>query len=166
MGDRLNVTVLLTKNNVGQAGQSVYLAPATTYTPFNISIIYGYPDVPDTCYILITIVKPDSGGTPHSGSSFLIDDLNLSDNSTTVNDPTSFPTKYTLEQNYPNPFNPGTKIEFNLPEKSYVTLTVYNTIGEKVVSVIDGVLPEGTHNVSFMLKSLLWCLFLYTESRK
>ena len=54
-----------------------------------------------------------------------------------------------LMQNYPNPFNPFTTIRFNLERPEYVTLTIYNCMGQKVQSLISGVLQEGLHSISW-----------------
>ncbi len=47
------------------------------------------------------------------------------------------PIDYELLQNYPNPFNPVTSIKYQLPEESIVKLTIFNTLGETVVSLVD-----------------------------
>ena len=50
----------------------------------------------------------------------------------------NMPKEFNLKQNYPNPFNPVTKISFELPESSNVTLTIYDAIGKVVIQPISG----------------------------
>ena len=59
------------------------------------------------------------------------------------------PAAFDLAQNYPNPFNPETRIDFTLPEKSHVTLMIYNTLGQKLYVLIDDVLQAGSHFARF-----------------
>ena len=51
-----------------------------------------------------------------------------------------------LYQNYPNPFNPSTTIEFNLPATNQVTLTIFNILGEEVVTLVSERLSAGTYS--------------------
>ena len=53
------------------------------------------------------------------------------------------PEKYALRNNYPNPFNPMTTIEYDLPEESVVTLTIYDITGRTVAKLVDRKIPAG-----------------------
>lgn len=59
------------------------------------------------------------------------------------------PTDFALHQNYPNPFNPSTQISFDLKEKVWVKLWVYDLHGRRVADLQDGVLAQGRYSVSF-----------------
>lgn len=75
------------------------------------------------------------------------------------------PEQYHLAQNYPNPFNPLTMVEFELPEEAYVTLTIYNTLGQEVAVLIDNELYDsGTEQVEFDASTLPSGVYFYRMS--
>jgi hypothetical protein len=74
---------------------------------------------------------------------------NVGDKPTSVKDINLSPTKFDLSQNYPNPFNPETRIQFGLPERGYVRLSVYNLLGQFVSVLVNGELPAGTKEVAW-----------------
>ncbi len=59
------------------------------------------------------------------------------------------PQSVTLYQNYPNPFNPATVIRFDLEKNAHVLLTIYNTLGEKIDTLLDESRPAGAHSVEW-----------------
>ncbi len=59
------------------------------------------------------------------------------------------PKEYTLQHNYPNPFNPITSLCFGLPERTHVTLTVYDITGRLVEQLINQHIPAGYHTVTW-----------------
>lgn len=72
------------------------------------------------------------------------------------------PLAYQLNQNYPNPFNPSTVIEYHLPSASNVRLSVYNAVGQKVISLIENeVRNSGMHRVEFDASSLFSGIYFY-----
>jgi hypothetical protein len=71
------------------------------------------------------------------------------------------PVAYELIQNYPNPFNPFTTIRYALPEPSYVILSVFNTLGERVVTLVDNERAAGFHDEIFDASGLSSGVYLY-----
>jgi len=59
------------------------------------------------------------------------------------------PSSIDLKQNYPNPFNPSTTIRYHLNTQSYVTLEVYNVLGQKVTTLVNDHQPAGIHETQF-----------------
>ncbi|MDY6915893.1 MAG: choice-of-anchor J domain-containing protein [Candidatus Cloacimonadota bacterium] len=77
---------------------------------------------------------------------FLEDALDWFEVINVANEPEDIPNNTTmLAQNYPNPFNPTTAIEFSLPQNSKVELTIYNSKGQKIKTLINSNLSAGEH---------------------
>jgi hypothetical protein len=57
------------------------------------------------------------------------------------------PTRFALVQNYPNPFNPATTVQFDLPKASNVKLEVFNVLGQRVTTLVNGEVPAGYHKI-------------------
>ena len=71
------------------------------------------------------------------------------------------PDKFSLEQNYPNPFNPITNIEYRIPNKVFVSLKVYNTLGEEVATSVNEEKPAGNYEVKFDGSKLPSGVYIY-----
>ncbi len=81
-----------------------------------------------------------------------------------VEKPQAIITSYKLFDNYPNPFNPSTIIEFNLPKSSYINLTVYNTLGELVSTLVSQNLEKGRYSYQFNASELPSGIYIYQLS--
>ncbi|MGB5875472.1 MAG: T9SS type A sorting domain-containing protein [Bacteroidota bacterium] len=79
----------------------------------------------------------------------------------TVLDEEQIPHGFILDQNYPNPFNPVTTLSFSLLSQGRVTLTIYNTAGEKVATLVDEPRAAGDHTVMFDASSVASGVYLY-----
>ena len=73
----------------------------------------------------------------------------------------SSPIQVLLQQNYPNPFNPSTRIQYALPHRSYVTLTVFNALGQRVATLVNGEVEAGYHEVTFNASTLASGVYFY-----
>lgn len=71
------------------------------------------------------------------------------------------PLVYTLHQNYPNPFNPSTTISYVLPQKSMVSLKVFNILGQDVQTLVNGEQGQGTHLAVFDASRLASGVYFY-----
>jgi hypothetical protein len=72
------------------------------------------------------------------------------------------PKQVTLAQNYPNPFNPTTNIEFSLPKSEFVTLKVFNVLGEEITTIVSGNLTAGKYKYNWNAKGMTSGIYFYT----
>lgn len=71
------------------------------------------------------------------------------------------PADYVLSQNFPNPFNPTTKIEYNVPELSFVILKVYDVLGNEIGTLVNEEKPIGRYKVEFNATTLPSGIYFY-----
>lgn len=71
------------------------------------------------------------------------------------------PTAFRLEQNFPNPFNPTTVLSFNLPLQSFVTIKVYNLIGQEVATVVNENMAAGSYSKIWNASSMPSGVYFY-----
>ncbi|PIR68833.1 hypothetical protein COU48_02005 [Candidatus Nomurabacteria bacterium CG10_big_fil_rev_8_21_14_0_10_03_31_7] len=126
------------KNYIKHFGQLRLVIHITSLDSSNVEInvafnkLYGIDDT-------LGIIIYDSFGNP-----------------TGISDPSQIkvPSSFDLSQNYPNPFNPSTKIKFTVPTVSYVSLIVFNSLGQEVQTLAREEKSEGIYEVSFNASNL------------
>ena len=69
---------------------------------------------------------------------------------------------YGLEQNYPNPFNPSTRIKFSIPQSEFVSLKVYDILGNEVSTLVNEQRAPGAYEVTFDAGNLASGVYVYT----
>ncbi len=121
-------------------------------TEHEITGLYKKPNS-ETLYVLTTeellIVE--------NGKASTLKELPVSNES----EPTTLPNNITLFQNYPNPFNPSTVISFQLPVSSSVKLAVFDMLGRKIATLVDGKSPAGLQEVTFNAQGLASGMYFY-----
>ncbi len=78
-----------------------------------------------------------------------------------INDNNKIPDKIKLFSNYPNPFNPTTTIEYEIPNHNLIQLNVYNLIGEKIATLVNGYKIAGNYSVEFDGSNLSSGIYVY-----
>lgn len=85
----------------------------------------------------------------------------------------ALPAAFDLMQNHPNPFNSITVIQYNLPQANRITLAVFDMLGRRLTTLVDGVQPAGCHTVRWdgrddfdrpVSSGVYWCLLTWPES--
>ena len=115
-----------------------------TFTvPSNIDIDTVQSDIPIGCIIQLTVT--DDVGNAHM-SQLVIE---VTDDELGLSDATNTPEKFKLNQNYPNPFNPVTSFSYDLPKNSYVSIIIYDMLGNVINNLVKS-------NQSSGFKSVQW----------
>ena len=106
-------------------------------------------------YFGLVALRPELGRYLSVGKSLILsyggENFRIVEVDTAIGDGQSsvLPEGVRLEQNFPNPFNRGTEIRFSLPVRMQAELAVYDLAGQRVTTLTDGILPAGTHAVSW-----------------
>jgi hypothetical protein len=78
------------------------------------------------------------------------------------NDEMISPEQFKLEQNYPNPFNPATTIKYSIPEESFVTLKIYDILGNELESLVNEKSAPGNYDVTFNASKYGSGIYIYS----
>jgi len=79
-----------------------------------------------------------------------------------VENENQIPTQYSLEQNYPNPFNPRTSIQYAISSMQFVSLKVYDVLGNEIATLVNEEKPAGNYEVNFNASELSSGIYFYT----
>jgi tricorn protease-like protein len=93
----------------------------------------------------------------HGRSMYGID----TDGTVAVNEESNIPGHFVLEQNYPNPFNPTTSIEYSVVSNEYVSLKVYDLLGNEIADLVNEKKEAGKYNVTFDASEFASGVYIY-----
>ncbi len=74
------------------------------------------------------------------------------------------PKGFVLEQNYPNPFNPSTTINYSIPNEEFISLKIFNSLGEEVAELLNETKPAGNYSFTFNASTLTSGVYFYKIS--
>ncbi|MFA5403793.1 MAG: M20/M25/M40 family metallo-hydrolase [Ignavibacteria bacterium] len=87
--------------------------------------------------------------------------LEISASTGLINPVSGIPSEYNLKQNYPNPFNPVTKLQYEVPKTSYVTIKVYDILGREVATLVNANMEAGYYMYDFDASALSSGVYIY-----
>lgn len=122
---------------------------------------YTYIDnrVPDKDTLMYRLKHTSFGGGISYSAMF--DAIRSSPNGISADSKGTVPKEFALGQNYPNPFNPSTTIRVSVPQKSRVTIKVYDIKGSLVATWLDSELPAGYYSLRFDGSSMSSGIYFY-----
>lgn len=134
---------LPSSNPIVQTGSYNYSTAATTGNDENVLLIYD-------SLIANQYFQEFAKRYSLAGGSISIDKIS-----------SEIPDNFELGQNYPNPFNPTTTIAFSLPKASDVSLTIFNSLGQRVETLASSYYTAGTYKVTFNATNLSSGVYYY-----
>jgi len=157
--DSLDIRVSTTGRNADDftIRLAYVLAPKAQWTRFADAL-----PMATTRYIAFRYLIYDGGPNGANSDKVCLDDVRITRYpSTAVPEGGTVPEQFALLQNYPNPFNPRTTIRFHLKEGAHTTLSVYNSLGEKVADVLSEYLAAGAYSIPFEAQHLASGVYYY-----
>jgi PKD repeat protein len=126
--------------------------PSSSTDQNPIDIVYNSPGIYEVSLI----------ATNSLGSDTLIKSCYIEvDQAVYVENDLEYPYEFQLFQNYPNPFNPSTRIKYTLSSKQFVTLKVYDVLGNEVATLVDDEVPSGNYEIDFNSDGLSSGIYFY-----
>ncbi|MEX1137963.1 MAG: T9SS type A sorting domain-containing protein [Bacteroidota bacterium] len=142
-----------------------YAVYRSTVQDFDVTGTTPHATIADTTYTDVGVI----GGTTYY---YRITAIDFSGNQSPASDPIgttivgvdnlqSLPTQFALHQNFPNPFNPSTQINYDVPSESFVSIILYNALGQEVRTILDARQAPGRHTATFNSNGLASGLYFY-----
>ncbi len=165
------------RTNYGLAGKAFDLGTSCAVYSAQFTAV-GFSDTVHDARLLFWFSSNAVAGDQYFFDEMVLEKLNgvskgLKKEGIAGEDGSRLPLTPTLVGNYPNPFNPSTLIEFQLPDRMNVEVTVFNTMGQRVAELADGTWEAGVHRVRWegaddhgrALASGIYYLRMHTDDR-
>ena len=153
LSDDLNnptITFIPSQNNTGNPTCILYYAQSGIPPGYNVipnQPFQLYANEGETIQFYYTYsfngLERNTSANPHSYEIGSCSNENLSTKKAPM------PTIFSLKQNYPNPFNPSTKIEYELPKETFVTINIFDLKGVNIMSLVNSIQSAGYKEISW-----------------
>lgn len=137
-----------------QSGELTHTAGFTFTSSYNLSFSYTAPNTPGADTLYITAAKSTNAWNWGANRRVIVRLATGIGNEST-------PVSYSLKQNYPNPFNPVTKISFSIPKQGFVTLKIYDILGNEVSTLVNENRNAGNYDIEFKGDNLSSGVYYY-----
>jgi len=127
------------------------------FTQIEFPIVYISNLMPDSLIIMIASGLLNG----QVGTELTVDEIGFIYGSSDVSNDENFPQDFELFQNYPNPFNPSTTIKYSIQTSEYVTLKVYDVLGNEVATLANEEKPAGSYEVEYSADALSSGMYFY-----
>lgn len=136
----LDTSITFTKSRLDSIAKQLGLSGDSVVTICKATAYNGVDSLASANSLLVTF-KPTSVGIQNISS--------------------QIPDRFLLENNFPNPFNPSTNIKFQLPEKSFVRLIIYDMLGREVETLLNENMNAGFYSFAFNAVNLNSGIYFY-----
>jgi len=144
--------------DVGIDGYGTLKLPGTELECLRMKRAYSWFQYKEFFYLtkegILLVVQNVPDSAPDTGFVFADYSLLSADTITSVHYYQTTPSTFNLEQNYPNPFNPSTNIKFTISDFGFVSLKVYDVLGNEVTTLANEELFAGEYEVEFNTSSI------------
>jgi hypothetical protein len=141
----------------------------SSFFEYNVSYVAADTIQPGRAYWVKTtgagtLILSSSGNTPSANRIKIVPDNELppSPPDGTISSASGLiPSTFALEQNYPNPFNPITRIQYAVPSSQYISLKMYNVLGQQVAELVNGMQSPGYKSVEWDASKMTSGVYFY-----
>ena len=124
--------------------------------PDNWAEVQGYPVRENLRYTNQSLMIAGTDGLPLGDLNWFPEYLVGIDET-----PKQIPESFNLYQNYPNPFNPTTRIKYSIPQSGFVTIKIFNQLGEEIITLVNQEQRAGEYITDFNASNLASGIYLY-----
>jgi hypothetical protein len=162
-GDTMNINIYLYHNG-SEVSNGHLRSGASTSDWISFNLEFSSYEIADSARITLSAsIEPKDGSGVKGNSVLYVDNLSfdvlISSLAEQIAD--KMPGTFVLDQNYPNPFNPSTTISFNLPERSFVSLKLFDLTGREVTTLVAAELPAGHQTIQWNAADMTSGVYFY-----